>query len=317
MDGGGRLLGSVSGAGNLVLADSGLTALRFPALFHARGKAAPRARHKPIRSSVLSRSWIGMALIASVIGGSFLYASVLGGEYQTFVARNGAPLDLAAKLLGFEIDQIRIAGLNELTTDEVLKAADVSERNSLLFLDAADVRAKLRQVPLVRDVTVRKLFPNDLSFQIEERNAAGIWQKDGLLSVVASDGVAIDGVHDNRFNDLPFVVGPAANAHLAEFKALVDTAGDLRDRIKAGVYIGERRWTLQLDSGVELMLPEVDPKAALLRFATLERAGHLTDKDVISLDLRIPGRVTARLSEDAAAARAEMLAKRPKKATKE
>jgi cell division protein FtsQ len=65
------------------------------------------------------------------------------------------------------------------------------------------------------------------------------------------------------------------------------------------------------------MLPEVDPKAALGEFIAFERTAKLLDKDVLTLDLRIPGRITARLSEDAAAARAAMLAKRPKKAQTE
>jgi cell division protein FtsQ len=65
------------------------------------------------------------------------------------------------------------------------------------------------------------------------------------------------------------------------------------------------------------MLPEVEPKVALADFVVFERTAKLLDKDVLTLDLRIPGRITARLSEDAAAARAAMLAKRPKKAMTE
>jgi cell division protein FtsQ len=258
-----------------------------------------------------------MVFVFGVLSSTGLYGARIGGEYDAFVGRYGTPSDIAARMLGFEIDTITISGLNQLNQTEVLDASGVSSRNSLLLLNAAEVRDRLKAVPLVRDVAVRKLFPNSLIFDITERKAAALWQKDGQLSVVAADGVAIDQVRDSRFNTLPFIVGPGDNAHLKEFNDLIEAAGDLRDRIKAGIYVGERRWTLQMNSGVEVMLPEIEPKAALAQLAALDRTSKVIDKDVLSLDLRIAGRVTARLSEEAAAARAEMLAKKPKKVMKE
>lgn len=324
MDGGGRLVGSVSGGGDLLLGGGPGVVFRFPPLKLARfartasnSHAAAPVRRRKAKQSLLAQSWIGLALIAGVLGGTVLYGAQLGGEYSIFVAAKGTPSDLVGKLLGFEIDSIKISGLDELNRDEVLDAAGLSDRNSLLFLDAAAVRNRLKAVPLVREVAVRKLFPNSLLLDVKERDSAAIWQKDGQLSLVAADGVAIDGVRDARFNALPFVVGDGANAHLADFTALLDSAGDLRDRISAGIFVGGRRWTLKMDSGVDVMLPEVDPKTALARLAALDHTAKLVDKDVIWLDLRVPGRITARLSEDAAAARAEMLAKKIKKSSKE
>jgi cell division protein FtsQ len=40
---------------------------------------------------------------------------------------------------------------------------------------------------------------------------------------------------------------------------------------------------------------------------------RLLDKDLISIDLRIPDRLVVRLSSDAAATRAEALVKKPRK----
>ena len=321
MDGGGRLVGSVGAAGSLVLTDSpgwprlpGFPALRTQPETARTGR---RFREPGFAARALTRYWPSIAFATLVLGSAALYGARMGGEYDGFVARYGTPLDIAGRLAGFEIDTVTLSGVDQLNRQEVLDASGVSERNSLLFLNAAAVRDRLRAVPLVHDVSVRKLFPNSLFFDIVERKAAAIWQKDGKLSVVAADGVAIDEVHDARFNALPFIVGPAANEHLKEFTDLVETAGDLRDRIRAGIYVGERRWTLQMDSGVLLLLPEVNPKAALADFAVIERTDKLLDKDVLTLDLRMPGRITARLSEDAAAARAAMLAKRPKKVSKE
>jgi len=59
-------------------------------------------------------------------------------------------------------------------------------------------------------------------------------------------------------------------------------------------------------------LPELDPQAALARLVQLQRDFRVLDKDIISLDFRQPGRIVARLTEDAANARAEMLAHKSK-----
>jgi cell division protein FtsQ len=54
-------------------------------------------------------------------------------------------------------------------------------------------------------------------------------------------------------------------------------------------------------------LPENNPEAAMADFTRLARDAHLLDKDLISVDFRIPGHMFARLTEEAAAARAETL----------
>ncbi len=48
------------------------------------------------------------------------------------------------------------------------------------------------------------------------------------------------------------------------------------------------------------------------RLERLSREQKLIEKDVIAIDMRLPDRVTLRLTEEAAAARAEMLKNRPK-----
>ena len=75
--------------------------------------------------------------------------------------------------------------------------------------------------------------------------------------------------------------------------------------------VDERRWNLKMSSGVEVKLPENDPLAAMATLLALQRQSRILDRDILSLDLRVDGKVFARLSEDAAAAR---VAARPKKA---
>ncbi len=176
-------------------------------------------------------------------------------------------------------------------------------RQSLLFLDVAEMRQKLMALPLVKNASVRKLFPNRLVIEVTERQPYGLWQKDGAVSIVAADGAPIDVFRDAKFERLPFVVGEGANQRIDEFMGLLDAAPGLRDAIRAGILVSQRRWTLKMKSGVEVMLPEAEPKAAVALLARLEQDSHILEKDVVSLDFRVPGKIYARLTEEAAASR--------------
>ena len=105
-----------------------------------------------------------------------------------------------------------------------------------------------------------------------------------------------------RYADLPFVVGEGANGRVREFVALLDAMDELKPRVEAGVLVDQRRWNLRLKSGIDIKLPESDPEAAIAELLTLQRQSRILEKDVLALDFRVPGRVFARLSEEAAAA---------------
>ena len=88
----------------------------------------------------------------------------------------------------------------------------------------------------------------------------------------------------------------------------------LRDQVRASVLVGERRWNLRLKNGIDVRLPETDIAQALERLVALDREKNLITRDIVAIDLRLPDRVTVRLSEAAAQARAEALKdKKPKK----
>ncbi|MBI3274768.1 MAG: cell division protein FtsQ, partial [Methylocystis sp.] len=168
-------------------------------------------------------------------------------------------------------------------------------------------------LPLVKSARVLKLYPNRLVIAIEERRPCALWQRNGQIAVVAADGAVLDAMRADRFLDLPFVVGDGAEKRLAEFVGLVAAAGELGPRIKAGILVAGRRWTFAMPNGVAVKLPEQRPEDALSTLARLQRDARILDKDILSLDLRTPGRVAVRLTEEGMAARAAMLARKSHK----
>ncbi len=253
-----------------------------------------------------------LAVILAIAAG-LGYGVVQGGRLQTVIGWLNEGRHWAANAVGFRIAAVAIAGDKHLSRDEILAIAGIGGRTSLLFLDAAEARAKLKSNPWVGDATVQKLFPDRLAITVTERKAFALWQTGGQVHVIADDGTVLESFLSRAVLALPVVVGAGAASRARDFLALLDRHPGLRDHVRASVLVGERRWNLRLKNGIDVKLPENDIARALDHLAALDREKRLLSREISVVDLRLPGRVTVRLTESVAEAREEALkAKRAK-----
>jgi cell division protein FtsQ len=200
-----------------------------------------------------------------------------------------------------------------LSQDEILAIGGVNGRSSLLFLDAAAVRDRLKRNPWIADATVIKYFPSGLQIDIVERTAFALWQQNGRLSVIADDGAVLEPYVSRRFLSLPLVVGKGAETHARDFLALLTRYPQVNSVTKAAIYVGERRWNLRTRDGLDIRLPETDVGNALSTLSRLDKEDHLFSRDIVAIDMRLSDRLTVQLSDDAAKAREDQLKKAVKK----
>jgi len=239
---------------------------------------------------------------------------VKGGHLEEFTAALSDTRNAAANSAGFRITSVAINGRKQLSQDEVLAVGGVNGRASLLFLDAATVRDKLKANPWIAEATVLKLYPGHLKIDIVERSPFALWQQDGRLSVIADDGAVLEPYVSRRFLSLPLVVGKGAETRARDFLALLARYPQARAATKAAIFVGERRWNLRLKDGLDIRLPENDVGNALAALSKLDKEDRLFSRDIVAVDLRLPDRLTVQLSEDAAKAREELFKdKKPKK----
>jgi cell division protein FtsQ len=220
--------------------------------------------------------------------------------------------DSAAVAAGFPIATVLVSGEKHLSRDEILAAAGVTARSSLLFFDVIDARARLLTNPWIAEATVQRLLPDRLVISISERAAFALWQKSGRVGVIAEDGTVLEPAVLPRYAGLPFVVGAGAETRARDFLPLLDRRPELRANVRAAVLVAERRWNLRLWNGVDVRLPEAGVERALDLFVALEHDVKLSDRDIASIDLRLPDRVTVRLSDGAYEAREEARRKQAK-----
>jgi len=327
MDGGGRFAGSLKEivlswpdkAGVAMSATQRRCAQRrgsnFARLLEPSGRWRRFARSLDRVANRLSRlpRHAGLTAAILIIAASAGYGAVSSDQANKIVDFFKDVRDMGANAAGFKIVAVAIAGERHLSREEILAAAGVTGRASLLFFDVADARARLLTNPWVAEATVQKLLPDRLVISISERKAFALWQKAGRVGVIAGDGTVLEPYVLRRYADLPLMVGVGAEIRAREFLAMLDRRPELRANVRASILVAERRWNLRLKNGVDVRLPEFDVERALDQLAALERETNLSSRDITTIDLRLADRITVRLSDAAFQAREEAAKKKSQK----
>lgn len=260
----------------------------------------------PIREWGLPRG-SGVVATAALVFASIAFGTVRGGHLPALIDELCDLRDSVANAVGFRITSIAMAGQRQLSREDILTTAGITGRTSLLFLDASEARAKLKANPWIAEATVLKLYPGRLHVAVTERQAFALWQKDGEVTVISADGAMVEPHVSKPFAKLPLLVGVGAETRGKEFLELIDKYPLVRGQLRAAVLVAERRWNVVLNNGIDVRLPETDVEQALETLVQLDREKRLLTRDIAVVDLRLPDRVTVRLSDDAYAARQEAL----------
>lgn len=208
---------------------------------------------------------------------------------------------------GFTVGGYQIVGLNHMdrglvdavVTDELRRAADQagSAKAPQMLVDVAAIRARLLRFGWVKDARVSRRLPDTLVIDVVERTPAALWQSKGQLALIDAEGVVLDRVSVDKMPDLPLLIGPGANREAVALGRLMDAVPTLKPQLASASWIGGRRWDLNFQSGETIALPERedDARAALTKFAKLDRSNGLLGRGVVRFDLRIPGKMIVRL----------------------
>ncbi|HYA05905.1 MAG TPA: cell division protein FtsQ/DivIB [Xanthobacteraceae bacterium] len=273
----------------------------FPAYRRLTGRWISKIANLPLPRG------IGVAGSIMLLTAALGYGAVAGQHVPAVLDWLKGARDVAANSLGFRIAAISLTGEKEVSREEVLTTAGVTGRASLFFLDADAARTRLLANPWIADAAVLKLYPDRLQITITERLAFALWQKDGRVSVIAADGTVLEPFVEDRYVGLPLVVGRGAERQAKNFLGIIDRYPDIRSAVRASILVAERRWDLRLANGINVRLPETGLDGALDRLVQLDRDKKLLSRDITTVDLRLPDRVTVRLSDSAAQARDEAL----------
>ncbi len=275
----------------------------------SRKLVLPRILRRPARL-LLHKPWhlprhIGLKAMIAFFLATGVAGTLIGGHTMTVASAVTAWSGLA-------IQKIVITGQSETSEVDIIHALGIGPFPSLVTFDVDQGRAGVAKLPWIKEATIKKLYPDTLQVRVVERQPFAIWQHDDKIALVDRDGTVITDDIGEDFAKLPFVVGDGAAPRAPEYAELIAGVPSLKPRIHAGVLVAGRRWNVVLDNGVELLLPEQDPGAALVAVAALDGQNGLLSRDIAAVDLRLADKLVVRLGDAGAAARKAMLEQRDK-----
>jgi cell division protein FtsQ len=201
-----------------------------------------------------------------------------------------------AGFAGLAADNIEISGLTNHDPAQVLSAIGVKPGSSLVGFDAETARRQLSKLDWIESAGVQRVFPNQLVVDVFERQAFAVWQNDGKFDVIDRSGTTMSGISPSSFKHLPLVTGAGANLAVGELVNQLEATPDLQAKVRAAARVGGRRWTLYLDNGVKIALPELNVQEALKKVADLDKSQGLLSKGITQLDLRVANELVVALA---------------------
>lgn len=284
-----------------------------------RKSVVARRRRKPVRRQ---SSWTSMIRIFSpgkthgaivlaasalLISGLLAYGLGGGGKSGSLFYGVITGLDQLAQKAGFSVQEITITGRVRTKPDQIMAVLGTASGSSILLFDADQARLRLEDLEWVKAATISKFLPDTIHVTLVERTPYAIWQKQGRHTLIARDGTPLASLPVSQYRQLPHIVGVGADQAAADLFALIEEVVWLKPHIEAFVRVGNRRWKLYLKTGIEIELPEQGIKTALAKLTSIQQDHDLLSRDIVLVDMRLPDRITVRLSDKALGGRQKAL----------
>jgi cell division protein FtsQ len=258
-----------------------------------RRPPVPRRRRRI--TPVLRRAllWLLPLVLAGGCYGGYLLSRTPAGQAMLEQAANRALAASAA--MGLVVTDIEVEGRTTTDAATIMAALAAVRGTPILGVSPSRAQRQLERLPWVRSASIERRLPGTLFVRLVERQPLAVWQHDGRQELIDRSGEVI-AVNDlGRFAKLPTVVGENAPAHAATLLDMLASEPDLARRVTAAIRVDDRRWNLRIDNAIDVLLPEEGAAAAWSRLAALERTKSLLQRDIKTVDLRLPDRLVLRV----------------------
>lgn len=195
---------------------------------------------------------------------------------------------------GYVVGWVDLAGASRISAEEVADLIGAAPGTGLAAIDPREARARLEALSWVEHAEVLRLWPDRVGVILTEREPFALWQNNQVHHVIDRSGVVIADADPAEFADLPIVIGEGAPEEAAALISMLELHPDIAARTTHRVRVGERRWSLRLESGGEVLLPEADPGGALAQLSAMHAERGVLDYEAQIIDLRVDGEMVLR-----------------------
>ena len=195
---------------------------------------------------------------------------------------------MATGKAGLNLQFIQVRGRAHTPRDILVAATDLRLGDPILGINIDAVHKRISAIGWVEDVIVERRMPSTIRISIRERLPMGLLQTADGHQLIDAHGVIIKNAKASDFTHLPVITGDESAVHAEKILSVLKTEPELFAEVWAISYQSGRRWDVHLRNGIEIRLPEAEPRQAWSRLAIMERRKQIINRDLAVIDLRIP-----------------------------
>ncbi|OSQ51693.1 cell division protein FtsQ/DivIB [Marivita geojedonensis] len=200
----------------------------------------------------------------------------------------------------FMVNMMAVDGASDLVAEGIREMLPLDFPISSFDLDLEKMRETVVSLNPVKSARLYVRQGNVLQVDVVERIPVVLWRNDQGLELLDNEGVLVGPAFlRSDWPELPLIVGEGADRNVTEALDLVAAAEPLAGRLRGLVRMGERRWDVVLDRDQRILLPETDAVLALERVIAMDEAVDMLERDLVTVDLRLPHRPTLRMTDGA------------------
>lgn len=189
---------------------------------------------------------------------------------------------------GLQLQIIEVEGRANTPSGLLLAASELRRGQPIYGIDLHALHARISAIGWVADVTVERRMPSTIHIELQERIPVALIQTSAGHELIDETGAIISGAAAEEFTHLTVVSGKGAAAQAGAMLNLLRTEPELFANVWAISLQSGRRWDVHLRNGIDIRLPEIDPRTAWSRLAMMDHNKHITRRDLAVIDLRIP-----------------------------
>jgi cell division protein FtsQ len=258
-----------------------------------------RNKRKKVQRSPLQKLGVRRLSFFGVVMG-FCVLLLWGSFHNNSLTSSLSTLfDTTMAHMGFALEDVVVEGRMRTNKQQILTTLELKRGIPLLSINLFDAKEKLENLSWVKAARVERRLPDTLFIRISEKEPVAIWQNQNKTYLVDYDGELVETKEANKYKELLLVTGHKAPSHVGKLITLLEKFPKIKARVTAATHLRSMRWDIRLDEKVDIRLPEKNAEKALEYLLVLEHRHHFMEREIMIVDMRLPGQLILRLTPEA------------------
>ena len=187
------------------------------------------------------------------------------------------------------VKSIEIEGISKKEQNLLRNELQIFFNKNIFFIEKNKIISVLNKFNFLKDFNIQKIFPSKLVITAEKTKFLGTTFINGKKFYIGNNEKFTPANEIEKEKNLPAVFGKFSIKEFLELQnVLLEEKSDL-NKVEKYFYHMSRRWDLQKNNGLIVMLPPKNISESLKIYNKLKNSNKLNSAKI--LDLRIPERV--------------------------